>query len=917
MATKTAYASLEERLQANPDSLSFSRLAEHYRTSGDLEKAVSLCLKGNELHPDYVTGRIVLGRCYADLENFESAVEALSCVCRIDRRNTVAMKMLADIFVKLGAREKAGDLYALLAVMDPWNETVSRMAALTHEPGAALKGALGLQEILGAAPAGEALELHAEQVAAEKEPIAAIDDAAQRAVTQEVTKLELGITESAPVAKDDAVLETSENIPEPAEQTLFEASTVTGTDITDRMAMLFGEAAVIEKHEEEQKPQDQTVFETAATDENIVVETVKEIPDGGSITSRIDEMFSKDPLKIPAVNEQPFSPDGFEAEDTILKNEPESIREFEETMIMDAREVKDLLQEEPGAPDNIQKTLEVTEHEELIIDDHEVVAEMATPTELIVDEKEPDAGESTVTLDRVEEDLLAASVVEEDGDMVTGDDVARQLDGLFSKREEDAILEIIGPEANDGFFEEAVSDEGKKEPDETGPVTVPLEENIVINEQKSTVVATDDTISGDDVVERIEGYFGETATGTPLTPDSLLTTTAAALPQGDIEEDDREATIFESDIPAPDIVTNEPVDKDAVGSAEGTVSGDDVAERIAGMFDDAEEESGISVIATPPEDVGAGGVLGIDDTRMVEAGRPLDTGVIEDTVIDGGGIMTGSDIEERIEEYFHVAVGPGGKKGTPIDKKDDFEETVDSLDPYVAGLSIDSMEGSLGRMKSLREVPGSEEETFPGHPDLVEESVVPDLPIEQETIAGPGKEDDIEATAVFTDFTPESVEDAPPVPPEVPLFTIETPRPRDRDEESVINVVPEATGPDEPAGPDIPDHVLTPTLADIYLQQGQPKLALTIYRRLFDKKPDDKKLAERIVEIEKGLSDGTLPVMTPLPAAQAQKPATATGQSRKKSAGNKTARRKPPSEDNRPLAGVRLKKRPGMNWKKK
>ena len=201
MTTKTASDSLEKRLQTNPDSLAFSRLAEQYRTSGDIARAIELCVRGNEKHPEYVTGRIVLGRCYADIDNFDDAVEAFESVCRLDRHNMAAMKMLADIFIRRGAREKAGDLYALLAAMDPWNETLSRMASQT--PGS--KDAAEIHAIPGPAPKGKKMEPPVMEIA----PVAEADAAARKAVTQEVTQAELGITEppvmeNAPVAEADA-----------------------------------------------------------------------------------------------------------------------------------------------------------------------------------------------------------------------------------------------------------------------------------------------------------------------------------------------------------------------------------------------------------------------------------------------------------------------------------------------------------------------------------------------------------------------------------------------------------------------------------------------------------------------------------------------------------------------------------------
>jgi len=48
----------------------------------------------------------------------------------------------------------------------------------------------------------------------------------------------------------------------------------------------------------------------------------------------------------------------------------------------------------------------------------------------------------------------------------------------------------------------------------------------------------------------------------------------------------------------------------------------------------------------------------------------------------------------------------------------------------------------------------------------------------------------------------------------------------------------------------LPDHVLTPTFADIYLQQDQPRIAKQIYERLLEKEPDNDLYLERIEEID-------------------------------------------------------------------
>ncbi len=126
---------LEEKYRSNPDSLVFSRLADSYRKNGDLQKAIDVCNEGLQVHPDYSTGRIILGRCYLETENFGDAVSAFTEVCKRDQKNQMAIKMLADIYSKQGMEEKAGDLYSLLLSLDPENQSFVHLSGLFQGAG--------------------------------------------------------------------------------------------------------------------------------------------------------------------------------------------------------------------------------------------------------------------------------------------------------------------------------------------------------------------------------------------------------------------------------------------------------------------------------------------------------------------------------------------------------------------------------------------------------------------------------------------------------------------------------------------------------------------------------------------------------------------------------------------------------------
>jgi tetratricopeptide (TPR) repeat protein len=132
--------------------------------------------------------------------------------------------------------------------------------------------------------------------------------------------------------------------------------------------------------------------------------------------------------------------------------------------------------------------------------------------------------------------------------------------------------------------------------------------------------------------------------------------------------------------------------------------------------------------------------------------------------------------------------------------------------------------------------------------------------------------------------------------------------------EEPLDGAPDAYGaamtvPDERDTPfDLPDDVLTSTLADIYYQQGQPRLALHIYERLALRDPSDARLLAKAEEIRGALlllGEGGAPAFTPPPppppaAVKPEKAPVASSGRKKKGAAAR--------EDVRPLAGVRIKK---------
>lgn len=61
---KYLIAKFEEKVRANPLSPEFSKLANYYLINGNVDEAINLLHLGLNIYPDYITARLLLGKCY-------------------------------------------------------------------------------------------------------------------------------------------------------------------------------------------------------------------------------------------------------------------------------------------------------------------------------------------------------------------------------------------------------------------------------------------------------------------------------------------------------------------------------------------------------------------------------------------------------------------------------------------------------------------------------------------------------------------------------------------------------------------------------------------------------------------------------------------------------------------------------------
>lgn len=281
---------LENRLRRNPDSLRFSRLADEYRKQGDVQRAISICTQGLEKHPWYATGRLILGRCYLEQENYAKAIEEFTRVCQQDRGNHVAMKMLADVYAKQGMTEKAGDLYALLARSDPDNASLAHLAS--ENKGSGKKDVFA---ILGVEPTPPS-----QTPPPPSSPSPAADSAPEQITTEQPQSHE---EQFEPTPEPITLEAPQESGTFSLEETVDDIGSDTGEswddDISARMAMMFDEeGSIVEPPPQESTPPSE-VEQLVPTDQQPspadqpASEPQAEIG-GTDISARIEELFGNE-----------------------------------------------------------------------------------------------------------------------------------------------------------------------------------------------------------------------------------------------------------------------------------------------------------------------------------------------------------------------------------------------------------------------------------------------------------------------------------------------------------------------------------------------------------------------------------------------------------------------------------------------
>lgn len=125
--------------QTNPRSLVFVSLAESYRKLGLFEQALEICAEGLEEHPDLPAGLLVKARIFFDQKRFAASLEIANAVLRRNPENIKARRLNAEIYLRLGQKQRAlQSLTELLRLNPSDGEALRAMEDLESELNPAL-----------------------------------------------------------------------------------------------------------------------------------------------------------------------------------------------------------------------------------------------------------------------------------------------------------------------------------------------------------------------------------------------------------------------------------------------------------------------------------------------------------------------------------------------------------------------------------------------------------------------------------------------------------------------------------------------------------------------------------------------------------------------------------------------------------
>lgn len=111
--------------QNNPDTLLFAHLAARYIEENEFQKAIDLCNKGLNKHPNYAFGHFILGLAHYHIKNYTDAKKELEIALAYDPTSPKAWEVLSTINEILNLSDDAKESNLNSYLIDYFNKDAS------------------------------------------------------------------------------------------------------------------------------------------------------------------------------------------------------------------------------------------------------------------------------------------------------------------------------------------------------------------------------------------------------------------------------------------------------------------------------------------------------------------------------------------------------------------------------------------------------------------------------------------------------------------------------------------------------------------------------------------------------------------------------------------------------------------------
>ncbi|MCO5142652.1 MAG: tetratricopeptide repeat protein [Oligoflexia bacterium] len=134
LAKDEALVSLLRDFQKNPQSLSFIPLSEAYRKNGLLAQALEVLEEGLEVHKNLPSALVAKARVLFEMKRFAESLAILNFLLKETPENIKAIKLQAEIYIRLGQRRSAIRVLNRLVTLYPSDlEAIKTLETLENQ----------------------------------------------------------------------------------------------------------------------------------------------------------------------------------------------------------------------------------------------------------------------------------------------------------------------------------------------------------------------------------------------------------------------------------------------------------------------------------------------------------------------------------------------------------------------------------------------------------------------------------------------------------------------------------------------------------------------------------------------------------------------------------------------------------------